>query len=297
MSTARNGVSPAAARRRLGKDLRDLRAAADMTREDVAAELERSTATMSRLERGTSKPRQADVKALLDLYGERRSGLVDDQTRQALLALALESRKQDWYTAYRDVLGTSLEPSGLRTYVELESDARSYRSLEATLVPGLLQTPAYAAAIAAVYFPDATSAQRQRFVEFRMERQRVIDQLHDLHVVIGEAALRRLGDEPAVMHEQLQRLLADLSDGRTNVEIQIAPVGLTVPAVLRGSFVLMELGDGSSIVYLEGRESATYLRGEDDIARYRAEFDELARQALDRDASRKLVEEVIEDYR
>lgn len=304
MSSARNGMtrptasSPAAARRQLGADLRAMRKSAAMTLDDVATEIQRSTATMSRLERGNSTPRLVDVRELLEIYGERVSGLVTDATRESMLGLVRQSRQDDWFNDYRDVLGNNLSSAELQRYVELESDAREIHSFEASVVPGLFQTASYAAAVADLFQGGESDAQKARFVEFRMARKRVLEHL-DLHVVISESALRRQLGSPVVMIEQLGVLAAELRDGRPKVTVQIAPADLVVRAAVNSApFVLMHFDTADSdVVFLEGAARPEYVRGAGEIARFADEFAELSTNSLNREQSLKLVEEVTESYR
>jgi transcriptional regulator with XRE-family HTH domain len=290
-------LSPAAARRKLGADLRALREQARLTLGDAAEEIQRSPATMSRLERGTSVPRLVDVRALLEVYEGRVPDLVTDDTRTSMLELVRLSRRDEWFNEYRDVLGSSLSSAELQRFVELETDARQFLSFEPDLVPGLLQTSAYATAVAQLYLPDKTDHERRRFVEFRRERQRVLDHLQ-LNVVISEVALARQLGSAEVMGEQLGTLLEELHNGRKNVTIQFAPVGLVVPAATRGPFVVMRFdGSDTDVVYLERGVGATYLRSPSDVEQYASEFDELAAQALDREGSIVLLEEAITKLR
>lgn len=291
-------LSPAAARRRLGKDLRALRVKAGMRLAEMGAALERSTATVSRIELGTSVPRLVDVKAMLDLYGMRVADLVTPETRETMLALVRESRKDDWWIAYRDVLGSDMTSDRLQRFVELETDASESMAYERDLVPGLLQTHAYASAVADLYFPQHGAKEKERFVEFRMRRQQVLDRLQ-LHVVISGVALSRKLGSTEVMIEQLEALAKELRDGRSNVTIQLAPQSLVLPAAIEGPFVVMRVaGEPDSwLVYLEARGTATYLRGAGEVAKYTAEFRQLSAGALDRDGSLRFIEEVIAGFR
>jgi hypothetical protein len=54
-------------------------------------------------------------------------------------ALARESGQQGWWDAYGDV------PQ--RVYIALETDAASLHTYEPIVIPGLVQTPAYAQAV------------------------------------------------------------------------------------------------------------------------------------------------------
>ncbi len=67
--------------------------------------------------------------------------MTDEPTRQAIITLTREARKRGWWeeTQYRDILGAAL--------IGLEWEASENRTFETILVPGLFQTPDYAAAV------------------------------------------------------------------------------------------------------------------------------------------------------
>jgi hypothetical protein len=278
--------------------LRELRESTELTLDEAGKPLQRSAATISRLELGKVKPRLLDVGVLLDLYARHRPDVVTEDQRQRVLALASEGRREAWFSPFRDVLSGTMVPEHVRRYVEYETDAARIESYEPDLVPGLLQTEEYAKAIAAQYYPDHSTEQQQRFAEFRVARQialrRGIDPLN-LHVVLGEAVLRRTIGTRLVMREQLASLAEIIRDDVPNITIQVAPLSLTVRGVIGGPFVVMSFPErqDDDLVYLEGRSGAEYLQGEADLEHYRALFQDLADAALDRDGSLTHVEEAI----
>ena len=168
-------MSPAAARRRLGHELRSLRDSVGLRLEDAGRHVQRSPATMSRLEGGKTQARMIEVAALLDFYAARNPNTVPPDVRERLLRLAAESRSSQWFDPFRDVMTGSMTPEHIKTYVEYETDANEIRNFEPELVPGLLQTQAYALAVAEIFFPSHLEVQRARFAEFRVARQQVLN--------------------------------------------------------------------------------------------------------------------------
>lgn len=87
----------------------------------------------------------------------------------ALEGLAKDAGKQGWWQPYGDVVAT-----GYRDYLILESDAESTHIYTPNLVPGLLQTGAYAreifAATALTRMPEEVHA----LVEVRKTRQAIL---------------------------------------------------------------------------------------------------------------------------
>src|SRR5947199_1574891 len=123
-------------RRALAADLRRLRTQSHRTIEDVAAYLECSPAKISRIETGAVKVGVQDLRALLDLYD------VTGTVRDAMLTLVRQSRQRGWWMDYTDVV-----PAGSARFFGLEDGASWIGQHSASLVPGLLQTHDYAAAL------------------------------------------------------------------------------------------------------------------------------------------------------
>jgi len=292
------GLSPTAARLRMGLTLRSLRERVGMTLEEAAQALQRSAPTVSRLENGkVSRPREIDIVILLDAYARRRSSVVTEQVRRELLALVYDARQDVWFNQFRDVLSGEMVTEDARRYVELENDAVRVESFELELMTGLLQTRSYMESIASTYYPQASPEHRERFVEFRMARKAHLRKQPplELHVVLSELVLWRAPGGPDVQREQLEALRSYISDGPPNVRIQIAPLQLSIPGVIGGPFVVMSFAPEGpdDLVYLEGRTGAVYQQTPAELARYRQFFADLTAAAHNPKASLKALEEAI----
>jgi transcriptional regulator with XRE-family HTH domain len=297
-------TSPGAARRRLGAELRSLREAAGLRLEDAAAHLQRSNATMSRLEvgRGSAPPRLVDVAALLEYYGGANARPVPPEVRERVLRLAAESRKKQWFDPFRDVLAGDMAHGHTERYVQYETDAEDIRNYEPELIPGLLQTPAYAQAMADVFYPGRPREQRNRFAEFRVARQQVLRREPNptrLLVAIGESALHRPLGSPEARQEQLRSLAGDVRGARANVQVWIVPLTAVLPAAVGGPFVVMSFGDGGDedVVYLETRSGADYLTDPAAVERFMLYFDSLVEAALPTEAALALIDDAVERAR
>src|ERR1044072_7249939 len=132
---------PAVRRRKLGDELRALRTSEGHTSGEAATLVGWHQSKVSRIETGASGVKPADVRLLLDAY---RVG--DANLRELLLVLAGSDEnggRHHWWHAYRGVL-----PPTYRDFISLESQASAMRTLETSVVPGLLQTPENAPAVA-----------------------------------------------------------------------------------------------------------------------------------------------------
>jgi transcriptional regulator with XRE-family HTH domain len=283
--------SPSGARRRLGMELRDLREAAELRIEDAAKRLECSTAKISRLETGKGVPYARDIRDLVDLYG------VGAQKLGELLELVEDGRAQDWYSGFRDVYPGA---DHLHRYHELERDADVISMFQSELIPGLLQTPGYADAICSTIYPEKSERERDRFVKLRIERQQVLKRRRppELNVIMHESAIiTRVGGLAwrEVMRGQLEHLVTQLNGELKDVaDLRLVPLSAEAPGALGGPFVILKYDDPDyqDLVYLEGREGATWLESDADVGRYGQLFNGLERDALSREASLDRLNEV-----
>lgn len=261
--------------RRLAAELRRLRESGDFTGDDVAERLGWSASKVSRLENARQAPRFADVRRLLDLYG------VEGNYREQLLQLARDAVRRGWWEAFSDAL-----PEPYASYIGLEIEAEELWQWETQVVPGLLQTEAYAQAVeqrshsTEVIPPSRVDAR----VEARLERQSVLTRETPLHlsVVLDEALLLRRYGDAAVMAEQLQHL-QELSV-LPNLTLQVLPLEGPHP-IATGSFTLLQfpLVGGikfHDVVYIEHLNGCSYLEEETETYRHRLSFERLRAEAL-----------------
>jgi hypothetical protein len=269
MADARH--SPTVRRRRLARELRRLREEAGLTADEVTRSLEWASGKVNKLERALAvRPRVADIRALLDLYD-----IADKAKHEALFALTREARQRGWWTAYG-----SLSDS----YVEFEAEATKISTYELAVIPGLLQTPAYAAALQRGWLMRDEN-EIERLVKLRMERQKILE--HDnplwLWAVIDESAVARSFGSPEAKAEQLQRLIE--TERLDHVNVQILPMSADPHPGLSGSFVILDYEDDPSLVYREARPNSSYVEGPAEVEERRTVFQHLCASALGPDES------------
>ncbi|MEU8038768.1 helix-turn-helix transcriptional regulator [Streptosporangium sp. NPDC049078] len=279
-------ISPTARRRRLGIELRRLREAAGLNGADVAAALGWSGTKVSRIETGRVSVHHGDVGDLLDHYK-----VADGTLRQELITLARESRQKGWWHRHRDTLKT-----GFDYYIGLESDAATIRTYEAQVIPGLLQTEAYARAVmeAAAMKPDKTYIEKKAGV--RLARQQLLtrDAPIRLHAVLDQAVLMREVGGATTMSDQLACLLQ--RSKLANITIQVLPFGRGAHPAMDGPFVILEFPDpmDPDLVYIEQAVSGLVLEEAEELAKYAWMFNNLASQALTAEESATLISSMIE---
>jgi transcriptional regulator with XRE-family HTH domain len=185
--------------------------------------------------------------------------------------------------------------ASFRPFQPYEAEARSLRTFEHSLIPGLLQTPDYARAVLATR-PNSTPEEIDGLVEARLARQVVLDREDPpaplLWVLLDEGVLVRPVASRDVMREQLL-YLAQMP--RANVTIQVVPYGAGGHSGLLGAFVIADLDDSGSIVYME--DAAGGRVGEDAavVAEVMLRFDTLRSEALPKGASRDLIVSVAKE--
>ena len=140
-------------RRQLGRYLRQLREGADKTIKTAAEDLEWSPVKIWRIESGQTSMRALDVEAMCKVYG------APQDVTDALTLLAKETKAKGWWYSYDDAI-----PEWFELYVGLESAASRLRHYEPELIPGLLQTPAYATEVFRVTRPEMPETQISRGV-------------------------------------------------------------------------------------------------------------------------------------
>ena len=278
---ARGG--PTVLRILVGSQLRRLREASGVTREEAAYAIRGSEAKMSRIESGRVGFKPRDVADLLTMYG-----LTEGSARDVVLSLAEQANEQGWWHRYSDTM-----PDWFSTYVGLEQAATIIRSYEAQYVPGLLQTEAYAKAVVELgeaVRPDEVTKR----VELRMHRQQLLytPKPPEYWAVIDEAVLRRNLGGRQVMRDQLDHIVQ--ASNRPNITVQVVPFERSDVAAVGGPFTLLRFAepDLPDIVYLEQLNSALYLNKDVDVMNYLQIINRLAAGALTPQRSAELIASV-----
>ncbi|MET9257628.1 helix-turn-helix domain-containing protein [Streptomyces sp. NPDC048182] len=267
---------PVVRRRKLGAELRALRAAAGITSGEAARLVGWHQSKVSRIETGTSGVRPADVRLLLDAYGVH-----DPRLRELLSTLAgaedAGAGRHHWWHPYRGVL-----PPAYRDFLSLESQARAMRTLETSVVPGLLQTPEYARAVTRAAVDGLPDERLDTLVKVRLARQDVLhgDPPLRLSAVLDEAVLRRQVGGAGVMARQLTRLVA--AARLPHVRLQVLPFSAGAHVGVTGPFVIFSFSSTSDldVVVLDQLTSSFHLERKEDLEAYTEAFTTLSIHAL-----------------
>src|SRR5579864_4571270 len=270
----------------LGGQLHRLREKHGISAERAAEAIRGSHSKISRMEHGRVGFKERDVGDLLTLYG-----VTDSEERAALLNLAREANTPGWWHAYSDVLPAWLEP-----YVGLEAAASVIRTCQIQLVPGLLQTEAYARAL--IRQGSAGSEEEiARRGELRASRQEILRRpdAPQLWVVVDEGALRRPVGSRDVIREQLKYLI-EMAE-HPAVTLQILPFRTGAHPAMGGPFTILRFAepDLADVVYIEQLTSALYLDKPAEVDSYLEVMEQLCLQAEPVAGTAKILQQLLAD--
>jgi transcriptional regulator with XRE-family HTH domain len=283
-----DGGNPAVQSRRLRGALRDLRAAAGLTQEQVATDLDWSLSKVVRIESGAVKISVTDLMALLREYELSEADRIAE-----LVAMAKEARMRPWWSAY----GDSASKRYLE-FVEFEQAAEATLHYQPLFVPGTLQTRDYATAIIGRLARDVTEAKAKGLLDFRMRRQQLLDSAEPpcLSFVLDESVLLRRVGTSEVMAGQLDRLI-ELA-AQPNLTIQVYPFSAGLTYGMQTPFVIHQFPDDPDVLYMEGPRGDTLVDDDEaEISRYRRAFDELQRMSLSTSDSVEFIKNLADQLR
>ncbi|WP_405597565.1 helix-turn-helix transcriptional regulator [Streptomyces sp. NBC_01410] len=217
------------ARVALGARLRELRAEAGLSGKDMAERLGWQRSKVSRLETGKQTATAADLTAWAAVTDSSQASDLESRRR------GLESQQRSW----RRQLSAGHRSVQDRYVVEYQRTA-TMRGYEATVIPGLFQTPGYARHLL-VKNSELMRSPRdtEEAVHARMRRQEVLYEAGKLfRVLVWEGALHALICPREVMAGQLDRLVGLI--GMSTVELGIVPLGAPLPLTPKHGFWIFD---------------------------------------------------------
>jgi hypothetical protein len=263
-----------------------MRETCDLRQTHAADALTASVTKIAKIERGQVPLRDPDVRALCHLYGEQ-----DEAVIGKLLALAKADRERrkakGWWNQYPH-LTAQIE------YVALEDIATELRTWQLAFVPGLLQTPDYARALAVGNGAWHDLDEIESFVEARMARQARLggERPLQLWAVLHEGAVRQLVGGRDVMRAQLGHLLdtAELP----NVHVQVVPFIAGAHPGMTCAFTLVSFAEPGAldVVQVDTSSTKVWLESETDAAHHDAIFDRVTRLGLAHSNSVRLIDSI-----
>lgn len=227
-------------------------------------------------------------------------GQLEAGTRRMLLEYAVkidEILNTDGYFARNCEAATkSKYPDHFAEAAEAETFASTIKEYTPLLIPGLLQTEAYARAVFRAYEPTAPEEEIDELVSNRLERAHLLDNPTTplFWSVLDEAVLRRSAGGPQVMAEALRHIAALIRSHR--IIVQVLPFGAGAHASLSGALKLMGFPDAPTLAYIQGLGTGQLLDDPATVARHELTYDLIRASALSPEASLALIDSVAEAY-
>ena len=240
-----------------------------LTQEILAQEANISLSLLKKIEIGNRRP-QRDFALWCDTFFDLPG------TFQRLHRLTLLEMFPEWFASR----------------MVYEEAATVITEWEMRVVPGLLQTRAYAEAVIRNDRPFATDAQRTRDIEARIERQQLLDRDNppQLWVVLAEGPLHQLTGGREVMKSQLDHLIA-MADSPKCV-LQVLPFTVTDAPIPSGPATFFEFRDNPPVAYLEGWGAGWVVDEPKQVADISARLTMIKGCALDPGESKSLIEKI-----
>ncbi|TWG06449.1 helix-turn-helix protein [Streptomyces brevispora] len=257
-----------------GAELRRLREAAGLSQGELGTRVFCSGTYIGQFEMAERRPQLEVSRALDEVLG---SG----EHLQRLCRLARTSKVAGYFA----------------DAAELEKQATSISEYAPVLMPGLLQTRGYAAALTRVSsrFISAEAVEEQ--VSTRMERAELLrcDTPPAFWAILHESALRVPVGGPEVMGDQLNHLTETVRT-RPHIILQVLPFSAGVHPFLNTMASLMDFADGPPVAYTESAYTGQLIDEPRLVGSYRSAYDLARAVALSPEASLALVESAAKDY-
>ncbi len=176
-----------------------------------------------------------------------------------------------------------------RQWAKLEEQAVSLCTYECRVVPGLLQTPAYAKAVTLSVPPLKDDEQVERQVAARLARQELLRRKQPiaLSFIIEQAVIERGTGGVEVTRELIDRLLCI---GELNhVELQIMPLHQPEHAGFDGPMQLLETPENKWLGYAEGQRGGMLVSEPKEVSILYQRYAKMRSQALTPEDSASLL--------
>lgn len=177
-----------------------------------------------------------------------------------------------------------------RRWARLEREAVSLCTYECRLVPGLLQSEAYARAVFEGTIPLRTDVELGEQLAARMERKAMMRERPTVpfSFIVEEHVFRRRFGDAEMMRELVDHVL-ELTAPR-NVTLQVVPLEAGLHVCLDGPVQVLETPEGRRLGYSEGQKNGRLISDSKEVSVLCQRYDTLRSQALSPNESRALLE-------
>ncbi|WP_328468797.1 helix-turn-helix transcriptional regulator [Actinoplanes sp. NBC_00393] len=216
-------ISPYVRRHRLAAELIRLREEHGYSTQRLAKAIGIPRQRISQLQNGHLRPDLDDILRILDVFG------VGERRWEQILTIARDAQERGWWEKFREEMGARQA-----LIADLEAGARAIAEYQMTLLPGLLQLPAFTEVRARAdrgAYPEHFDPSRA--LEARAVRQRVLERAGGptYEVIIDELAVRRHAAPRDIVRAQLSHLVR-LGQHRKKITIRILPLATSIPGHL-----------------------------------------------------------------
>ncbi|GAA3851440.1 helix-turn-helix transcriptional regulator [Streptomyces lacrimifluminis] len=259
-------------RQRFAEELKALREASGESLRQLAEKVGWDFSLFGKMENGHTLG-SADVVVALDQYYDTGTLLV------TLWEMAL-GEKAEFKEQYRE-------------YMELESEAVSLWHFAVSTVHGLLQTDGYVREVLAVGGIAGEELDQQ--VEARVGRRALLlrEGAPMFRSILSEGVLRTPLRDAKAWREQLVYLV-EMAD-RSNVALQVLPLGVGIHSLVSTDVMFLRLGDGRTRAYTETAYHGELIEENEGVERLQRAYDSVRDLALSRTESRKFIGQMLEE--
>ncbi|MFD3411807.1 helix-turn-helix domain-containing protein [Streptomyces cyaneofuscatus] len=182
-----------------------------------------------------------------------------------------------------------------RRYMALEADAVSLWHFAVSVLPGLLQTPAYAREVLSAGGLKGEALDQQ--VEARMGRRELLtgEDAPQFRTILSEAVLRTSLRDPQGWGQQLEYLL-ELGE-RDDVTLQVAPFSTGLHGLTNADVMFLRLPDGRTVAYAENGYRGELIEDSVTVERLQRAYDSVRDLALSPAESRRFILRILEEVR
>ncbi|MEV0260038.1 helix-turn-helix transcriptional regulator [Streptomyces sp. NPDC050617] len=261
---------PSDSLRTFGAVVQALREHTGLSREEFASLVRFSKHTVASIELGRRMPDPSFVELGEDALGNTGA------LRKASPHLTRQPGLAAWF----------------RRWAQLEQTAISLYTYECRVIPGLLQTAAYARAVSFSVPPLPDEEELDQRITARLTRQDLLSTRRKppcaFSFIVEQAVLERHTGGYEVTRELFDHLL-DVTERHWNVEFQLMPLRQPTHAGLDGPMQLLETPDHRWFGYSEGQESGQFISTPKAISRLQQRYAKMRSQALTPEDSRSLL--------
>jgi transcriptional regulator with XRE-family HTH domain len=260
-------------RKRFAEEVRRLRIERSLSLRDLSKAVGWDPSLLGKMESGNTLGGPEVVQALDQYYG----------TGPLLLTL--------WELALGDP--TQFKEQ-YRRYMMLEGEATCLWHYAVSILPGLLQTDAYAREVLALGGYRGKELDLQ--VEARTGRRKLLERLDDsppFRGLISEAVLRTPLQDSEAWRHQLEYLL-EAAD-RRDIAIQVLPLSTGLCGLVSTAVMFLRLLDGTTVAYTENAHRGELIEDSAAVEHLQRAYDAMRDKALNLAESRSFIMRMLEE--